>query len=144
MKILFAVSIALFAGWATAQTPTLAPAPAAMSATPPAAAAPLDLRVPVADPANSTAAGGADTPGAYYGDVSGNDVDNAAQIHGSFTTGIGYSKGYGSSTMNAAELDISKQDGDGNRFDVHINVEQSRGPGFGGYEGYYGPRYRGY
>jgi len=132
MKILIAASLSLCAGFAFAQTP--APAPKA------AQAPPLDLQVPTEDPANSSAAGGADSPGAYYGDVSGNDADKATTVHGSFTTGIGYSKGYGTSTMNAAELDISSQYGDGKTFDMRINVEQSRGlPG--GYYGY-GSRYR--
>ncbi|MET0226513.1 MAG: hypothetical protein ABW187_08745 [Dokdonella sp.] len=134
MKVLIAASLALCASLAFAQTP--APASAA------APAAPLDLQVPAEDAAHSNAAGGADSPGAYYGDVSGNDADKATTVHGSFTTGIGYSKGYGTSTMNAAELDISSQYGDGKTFDVHINVEQSRGlPG--GYYGY-GSRYHGY
>ena len=90
----------------------------------------------------ASTSGGTDTPGVYYGDVSGNDADKATTVHGSFTTGIGYTKGYGTSTMNAAELDISSQYGDGKTFDMRINVQQSRGlPG--AYYGY-GSRYRGY
>jgi len=138
MKVVFAASLSLFAGLAFAQTPAPTQAPAPVAA--PAKA--LDLQVPAEDLTTSDAAGGADSPGAYYGDVSGNDGDKATTVHGSFTTGIGYTKGYGTSTMNAAELDISSQYGDGNTFDMRINVQQNRGlPG--AYYGY-GSRYRGY
>jgi len=138
MKAVFAASLSLCASLAFAQTPPSAPTQAPVAA--PAKA--LDLQVPAEDLMTSDAAGGSDSPGAYYGDVSGNDADKATSVHGSFTTGIGYTKGYGTSTMNAAELDISSQYGDGNTFDMHINVQQNRGlPG--AYYGY-GSRYRGY
>lgn len=112
--------------------------------------APLKLDVPPPDLQAQPLAGGTDSPGVYYGDHSGaadkdGGDDNKTQVHGSFTTGIGYSKGYGTSTMNAAELHISKQYDDGKTFDMQINVEQTKGPGFspyGYYGGYYGPRYR--
>lgn len=140
MKAVFAASLSLCASLAFAQTQTPAPTPAPAPAAAPAKS--LDLQVPTEDLTTSNAAGGADSPGAYYGDVSGNDADKATTVHGSFTTGIGYTKGYGTSTMNAAELNISSQNGDGNTFDMHINVQQSRGlPG--AYYGY-GSRYRGY
>jgi hypothetical protein len=62
------------------------------------------------------------------------------QVHGSFTTGIGYSKGYGTSTMNAADLDVSGQTDSGRSYDMHFHVVQSKGPGFSPYA--YGLRYR--
>lgn len=71
------------------------------------------------------------------------DADNKGpQLHGSFSTGIGYSKGYGTSTMNAADLDISGQTDSGRTYDVQIHLMQSKGPGFGPYGGFYGPRLR--
>lgn len=109
---------------------------------------PLDLRVPepAAAPAAADAAAKSDPPGTYYGDTSGKpsrrDVDEAAvaddgkaKVWGSFTTGIGHSKGYGTSHYNAAEVNVSKSFGDGERpnaVNLHIRVEQSDGPGFGG------------
>ena len=53
------------------------------------------------------------------------DTDTA--VHGSFTTGIGYSKNFGNSTYNAAELDVSKQTDSGRVVDLHIGVQRSTG-----------------
>lgn len=134
----------LCAGVALAQTAAPAQETAPVRADPPATDPPLKLQLP--DPGSEAwpQAGGADSPGVYYGDH-GED-DDAVQVHGSFTTGVGYSKGYGTSTVNAAELHISKQYDDGKTFDMHINVEKTKGPGFSPYGypygGYYGPRYR--
>ena len=118
----------------------------------------LDLRVP--EPANAYAAGKAgpagDPPGTYYGDTSGKpsrampgeviEDDGKAKVWGSFTTGIGHTKGYGTSHYNAAEVNVSKSFGDGERsntVNMSIRVEQSDGPGFGqGFGGrypYYAP-----
>lgn len=111
---------------------------------PATASAPLKLQLP--DPGSQPLplAGGEDSPGEYYGDH-GKD-DDGVSVHGSFTTGVGYSKGYGTSTLNAAELHISKRYDDGKTVDMHINVEKTKGPGFSPYAypygGYYGPRYR--
>ncbi|MDR6841854.1 hypothetical protein [Pseudoxanthomonas sacheonensis] len=112
------------------------------------AAAPLDLRVPepAAAPAATEAAAKSDPPGTYYGDTSGRpssrkvdetavEDDGKAKVWGSFTTGIGHSKGYGTSHYNAAEVNVSKSFGDGERpnaVNLQIRVEQSDGPGFGG------------
>jgi len=68
------------------------------------------------------------------------DEKSGPQVHGSFTTGIGYSKGYGTSTMNAADLDVSGQTDSGRSYDMHLHVMQSKGPGFSPYA--YGLRYR--
>lgn len=109
---------------------------------------PLDLSVPeqTAAPAAADAVAEGDPPGTYYGDTSGKPSrpetdetaaadDGKAKVWGSFTTGMGYSKGYGTSHYNAAEVNVSKSFGDGehpNAFNLHIRVEQGDGPGFGG------------
>ena len=149
--VLLAAGLTFCAGLAQAQNSASTQTPQAQADQ--AATAPLKLDVPPPDLQAQPLAGGTDSPGVYYGDHSGagkdegddNDNDNKTQVHGSFTTGIGYSKGYGTSTMNAGELHISKQYDDGKTFDMQINVQQSKGPGFspyGYYGGYYGPRYR--
>jgi opacity protein-like surface antigen len=110
--------------------------------------APLDLSVPepAAAPAATDAAAKSDPPGTYYDDTSGRpsrrawdepavEDDGTAKVWGSFTTGIGHTKGYGTSHYNAAEVNVSKSFGDGERpnaFNLQIRVEQSDGPGFGG------------
>jgi len=110
--------------------------------------APLDLRVPepAAAPAATDAVAKSDPPGTYYGDTSGRpsrrawdepavEDDGKAKVWGSFTTGIGHTKGYGTTHYNAAEVNVSKSFGDGERpnaFNLQIRVEQSDGPGFGG------------
>jgi hypothetical protein len=140
MKALIVASAAaLFAcmGAALAQAPqpsAAAPAQAGQAA----ATAPLKLDLPAADLQAPSQAEEADAPGVYYGD---DGSDDSVQVHGSFTTGIGYSKGYGTSTMNAAEVHVSKQYDDGKTFDMQINLQQSKGPGFYPY-GYYGAPYR--
>lgn len=136
----------LYAGAASAQTP----APAAAATDPVAASsatdsAPLKLQLPNQDSQPWPQAGGEDSPGEYFGDNGKDEDDQGVEVHGSVTTGIGYSKGYGTSQMNALELHISKPYGDGKTFDMHINAEQTKGPGFSPYRypygGYYGPRY---
>lgn len=108
----------------------------------------LDLRLP--EQPNPQAAAAADPPrdppGTYYGDTSGRPsaskeaADEAAdsgkaKVWGSFTTGIGHTKGYGTSHYNAAEVNVSKSFGDGerpNNVNRQIRVEQGDGPAFGG------------
>lgn len=111
----------------------------------------LDLTLP-----RETAPYTVDPPGTYYGDKSGRpaastaasnpgEQDPCVVVHddrdgdgvtGSFTTGIGYSKGYGRSTFNAATVNLCKSytddDGDTRMFNLNINVGQSDGPGFYG------------
>jgi hypothetical protein len=111
------------------------------------AAEPLDLRVPEqANPYAAEPGPQRDPPGTYYGDTSGKPAasglaeeaeadDGKAKVWGSFTTGIGHSKGYGTSHFNAAEINVSKSFGDGERknsINLQINVEQGDGPAFGG------------
>lgn len=118
---------------------------AAGAASAQSADAPLDLRVPE-QPATTEAGVKGDPPGVYHGDTSGKpssrsvdetavEDDGKAKVWGSFTTGIGHSKGYGTSHYNAAEVNVSKSFGDGERpstVNLHLRVEQSDGPGFGG------------
>jgi len=119
----------------------------------------LDLTLP----REAAAAYAVDPPGTYYGDKSGpplatpaDDVarDPCVVIHddrdgdgvtGSFTTGVGYSKGYGRSTFNAATVNLCKSynndEGKTRTFNLNINVGRSDGPGFyGPHPGYHGPR----
>ena len=107
-------------------------------------AEPLDLRLPEAPVAAATSQP-RDPPGTYYGDTSGTPSrggqretkvvdDGKAKVWGSVTTGIGYSKGYGTSHYNAADLNVSKSFGDGERpstVNLQIHVEKGDGPGFG-------------
>lgn len=130
MKSGIAVAFAaLFATSAWAQTP--------------APAASLDLQVPATQNASPASATPADEPGKYYGDVGGNGAAQSdAQVSGSFSTGVGYAKGFGTSFSNAADLNVSKQYGDGNTFNLHIDV--SRSTGFPNRRNGYGPGYTGF
>lgn len=105
----------------------------------------LDLQVPPSqDVSTANTAKAADAPGKYYGDVGGKgDARSDTQISGSFSTGIGYAKGFGTGISSAAELDVSKQYGDGKVFNLHIDVSQSHGfPNR--WQRAYGPGYTGY
>ncbi len=87
-----------------------------------------------------------DPPGTYYGDKSGPRVtgdataadvtDDKMKVSGSFTTGIGYSKGYGNTHYNAATLNLSKNytndEGKTTGVNVNIHVSEGKGPGFFG------------
>ena len=103
-----AIVLALFATAAFAQTP------------PPA----LDLQLhDLQQPTDDDEAASSD-----FGAGAG---DDKASVHGSFTTGIGYSKNFGNSTYNAAELDVSKQTDDGRAVDFRIAVQRSTGLPYG-------------
>lgn len=79
---------------------------------------PLDLRLrPLPDP----------QAGEHVATPDQRAVDTGASVHGSFSTGIGYSKNYGNSTINTAELDVSKQYDSGRAIDLHIGVLRSTG-----------------
>ena len=54
-------------------------------------------------------------------------ADTDTSVHGSFTTGIGYSKTYGNSTVSAAELDVNKQYDNGKTLNLHIEALHSTG-----------------
>jgi len=112
----------------------VAPTQAAQTATP------LQLQVPTPPVQDAPPAPSDNAIVDAQDSGSTNDGKQGPQVHGSFTTGIGYSKGYGTSTMNAADLDVSGQTDSGRSYDMHLHVMQSKGPGFGPYG--YGPRYR--
>ncbi len=132
---------------------------AAQTAGTSSAADALDLSVPAqpikyrSDPVQS-----ADPPGTYYGDTSGRrgavsqqlpaadgEVAQAdycqGDVHGSVSTGIGYSKRGGNSNYQAANVNLCKtyynDDGKPRQIGVSISVGQGEGPGFG--RGYYAP-----
>lgn len=120
---------------------------AASHATAQAADQPLDLRVPEQpNPYAAEPGPQRDPPGTYYGDTSGKPAfpgldgeveadDGKARVWGSFATGIGHTKGYGTSHFSAAEINVSKSFGEGERknsVNLQINVEQGDGPAFGG------------
>ena len=96
-----AIVLALVAGVASAQTPQ----------------PPLDLRL---RPLPDLTDGGVAVPGQRA-------ADTDTSVHGSFTTGIGYSKNYGNSTVNEAELDVTKQYENGRTLDFHMGVLRSTG-----------------
>jgi len=105
--------------------------------------APLLLQVPAQPVVSALAQEKSDNAVVDARDSGVDEDKRGPQVHGSFTTGIGYSKGYGTSTMNAADLDISGQTDSGRTYDMQIHVIQSKGPGFDPY-GYYGLRHRGF
>jgi len=84
---------------------------------------PLNLQLPQA-PAYSDSSEGT-TPADDYDDASA--TGSGASVHGSFTAGVGYSRNYGNSTYNSAELDVSKQYGDGKTVDMHFDVTRITG-----------------
>jgi len=115
----------------------------------PAGSAPgsLDLSVPQApmrylnDPSYQ-----ADAPGTYYGDHSGpaprrdtsaEVVDDKLQVHGTLSTGIGYSKAFGNSHWSSADINLGKNyntdEGKTRRVDLNIHVSQGKGAGPFGY-----------
>jgi hypothetical protein len=81
----------------------------------------LDLRLPQPADAPVLASQGDDaTPGVYV-------ADSATSVHGTFSTGIGYSKAFGNSTINTADLDVNKHYDDGRTLNLHIDVLHSTG-----------------
>ena len=108
-------------------------------------AAPLQLQVPAQAVSAAPAAETSDNAVVDAQDNAADDADGkrGAQVHGAFTAGIGYSKGYGTSTLQAADLDISDESDSGNTYAVRLHVEKTKGLGFGPYGGYYGPRIHG-
>jgi hypothetical protein len=138
--------------------PGVALAQSAAGATGPQSATDLDLSVPqkpmqyLNDP---TLRG--DPPGTFYGDKSGRRAlprdgagngiaevaDDKLRVNGSITTGIGYTKGFGNTHYNAAELNLNKNytndDGKTRNMNLNIQISEGKGPGFyGPYGGGYG------
>jgi hypothetical protein len=85
--------------------------------------APLDLQLPQQPVAHADDGEDADVPAVDDADA----TDNGTSVHGAFTSGIGYSKAYGHSSVNAAELDVTKQYDNGKTLGVHIDVIRSTG-----------------
>lgn len=147
MKILFvprvvacvSVALAASAGVAGAQSAT----PSSTSSQPAQPALQLQMPTPPMSAVAPAETSDNAVVDALDSAADGNDGTRGPQVHGSFTAGIGYSKGYGTSTLQAADLDISNESDSGNTYDVRIHVEQARGLGFGRYGGYYGPRIHG-
>lgn len=84
---------------------------------------PLDLQLP--QPSMRADVGGNAAAPDDYDDA--NADDTGTSVHGAFTAGVGYSKAYGNSTVNAAELDVSKHYDNGKTVDLHIDVMRSTG-----------------
>lgn len=85
---------------------------------------PLNLQLPQPPDARADVNQDAATPDEYDDPDS---ADTGVSVHGSLTAGVGYSKTYGNSTMNAAELDVSKRYDDGKTLDLHIGAMRSTG-----------------
>ncbi len=84
-----------------------------------------------------------DPPGTYYGDgVSADEDTSTTVVHGGVTTGVGYSREFGTGTSVGADLDVSHVDANGRSMNLHIDVSKSDGfPGQSGYlgqPGYFG------
>jgi hypothetical protein len=54
-------------------------------------------------------------------------ADTETSVHGSFSSEIGYSKAFGQSTVNTADIDVTKQTDSGRTLDLHIGVLHSTG-----------------
>jgi hypothetical protein len=81
----------------------------------------LDLRLPYQpDAPVPDGARGVVTPGVYT-------ADTETSVHGTFSTGIGYSKAFGTSTISTADLDVNKLYDDGRALNLHIDVLHSTG-----------------
>jgi hypothetical protein len=80
----------------------------------------LDLRLPHSPDAPVLDSQRDATPGVYV-------ADTATSVHGTFSSGIGYSKAFGTSTINTADLDVNKQYDDGRTLNLHIDVLHSTG-----------------
>ena len=80
----------------------------------------LDLRLPHSPDAPVLDSQHDATPGVYV-------ADTATSVHGTFSSGIGYSKAFGTSTINTADLDVNKQYDDGRTLNLHIDVLHSTG-----------------
>ena len=83
---------------------------------------PLDSQLPAASP-HEYIGGNPGAPDDYDGDP----ADSGTSVHGAFTTGVGYSKAYGNSSVSAAELDVTKHYDNGKTIDTYIDVTRSTG-----------------
>jgi hypothetical protein len=98
---------------------------------------PLQLEVPTQPVIAASPAGTSDNAVVDAQDSAASERKRRPEVHGSVTAGIGYSSGFGTTTFEAADFDISGQSDSGRDYGVRIHVEQSKGPGYGPYGGYY-------
>lgn len=122
-------SLAIGQSTHTGTTPS-APASASSSSVPASASSsPLNLKLPT----SQNVPGANDSPGKYYGDTGGKDSGSSSTtVHGSVTTMMGYSKGYGTGTPASVNLDIDHHTNNGNHVRLQINMMQGNGfPGYG-------------
>jgi hypothetical protein len=127
---------------------------AAFSASAQSSAEALDLSLPAAPITYAS-----DPPGTYYGDTNSRPIelvrptaahcgtdDGKVDVSGEVRTGIGYTKGVGSSRWNGASINLCKttynDDGKPRTFNMDIHVDKFDGhmPGGGPYRGYPGWR----
>jgi len=101
------------------------------------AAAPLQLEVPAQPVVADSPAEASDNAIVDAQDSAASGRKRSPEVHGSVTAGIGYSSGFGTTTFEAADFDISGQSDSGRDYGVRIHVQQSKGPGYGPYGGYY-------
>ena len=100
-------------------------------------AAPLQLEVPAQPVVAESPAEASDNAVVDAQDSAASERKRGPEVHGSVTAGIGYSSGYGTTTFEAADFDISGQSDSGRDYGVRIHLQQSKGPGYGPYGGYY-------
>lgn len=125
--------LCLCAGLASAQSATSAQ-DSAQSAP---SAAPLQLHVPAQPVVAESPAETSDNAIVDAQDSAASERKRGPEVHGAVTAGIGYSSGYGTTTFEAADFDISGQSDSGRDYGVRIHLQQSKGPGYGPYGGYY-------
>jgi hypothetical protein len=125
--------LCLSASFACAQSAT----PAQDSIQGSEAAAPLQLEMPAQPVTATLPEETSDNAVVDAQDSAASERKRGPEVHGSVTAGIGYSSGYGTTTFEAADFDISGQSDSGRDVGVRIHVEQSKGLGYGPYGGYY-------
>jgi len=102
--------------------------------------APLQLEVPAQPVVAASPAETSDNAVVDAQDSAASERKHGPEVHGSVTAGIGYSSGFGTTTFEAADFDISGQSDSGRDYGVRIHLQQSKGPGYGPYGEYYGIR----
>jgi hypothetical protein len=109
----------------TLRLASLAFAFAAVSATAqtPPPAQPLDLRLP--QPADAQSLDAADQDDGDLDALAAGG--NATTVHGSVTTGIGYSREFGHTSYEGAELNVTHQTDDGHTINLHLDASHGTG-----------------
>jgi hypothetical protein len=95
----------------------------AQTSSPPSQAPPLDLRLPQPTDAQSldaTVDGDGDLDALAAG-------GNATTVHGSVTTGIGYSREFGRTSYEGAELNVTHQTDGGHTINLHLDASHGTG-----------------